>query len=357
MEPVTEPIKFKHPASAFMLFLILFNIGVELFIFEVMLPAQLISIEVVRSLWFMMALMVVRFILPLFIWLAITKDSFRRHMPTQPMGALNYLYIVLVSLLVIPAMMLVAAVSSLFVNNDAADFLAGASGRGYSWLAMMLVVAVTPGIVEELVFRGYIQSVSRGSVRKIALMNGLLFGLMHMNLHQLAYTFLLGVFFAYMLYYTRNIWSVIISHFLVNGFNITWAHWATQSAEYVDAATDQTLSQLMYESFVDTDPELAQRVYDIFYDIDIIWLAIAVVGFIAIFTTIGAAVLFYVMVRHNKKRNAAFDSRLETAAQPAVQDTDPTPQVPPSFYSRIDWCLVWVIVIYVALTIVLPRVL
>lgn len=348
-----EPIKLKNPASAFMLFLLVFSIVIsiimELVIIFVLIPANMVPDTIFRSMWYIIFMQIVRLLLPLLIWLVMTKDSFKRHMPTQPMGALNYVYVVFISLLAIPAMMLVSGITSLFVNNDVADFLAEASGSGYSWLVMMLAIAVTPGIIEELVFRGYIQSTSRGSIRKIAIFNGLLFAIMHLNLHQFMYTFLLGIFFAYMLYYTRNIWSVIISHFLVNGVNVTLAHWAMQSVDYVDTAAEQTFSQIMYESLVTTDPELAQRAYDMFHGIDVTWIAIGMIGFFAIFATIGAAALFYALVQHNKKGNAAFDS--EKVVDEVIMD-EVTDDSPP--HSKIDICFILVIVIYIAFTIVLP---
>ena len=353
MESIKEPLKFKYPASAFMLFLLLFAIGVELIIFAVLAPSGLISADATGSLWFLFIMQLLRFVLPLFIWLAITKDHFKRHMPRQPMGALNYVYVFFVSVLAIPAMMLVSGITSLFVNNDVADFLAGASDSGYTWVVMMLIVAVTPGIVEELIFRGYIQSISRGSIRKIALFNGLLFAIMHMNLHQFMYTFLLGIFFAYMVYYTRSIWSAIFSHFLVNGVNVSLMHWAMQSAQYTETAAEQTFSQLMYESFAAVDPALAQQLYDLFYDVDIMWIAIGMIAVIAIFATIAAVVLFYVLVQHNNKRNAAFDAlKADTAPAAAEAPVEEARQT-----KGIDWCLAWVIVIYIAMAIVLPRVL
>jgi membrane protease YdiL (CAAX protease family) len=358
-----DTTKLKRPASAFMLFLMIFMIGsslvIELTILEVLIPAGVVTRAIFGSMWYLIFMQLVRFILPLFIWLAVTKDSFKRRMPHQPMGPLNYLYVFFISILAIPAMMLVSGISSLFVNNDAADFMAGASGAGHSWLLMMLAIAVTPGIVEELAFRGYIQSASRGSLWKVAVFNGFLFGLMHMNLHQFMYTFLLGIFFAYMVYYTRSVWSAIFSHFLVNGVNITLVFWATGTGEYAEAAADLTFSQAMYDSLVDTSPELAQQMYDLLYGVDILWFAIGMIGVIATFATIGVAALFYVFVQHNKKRNAAFDEASSAATMPldtSEADTGKTAR-PAGILSKIDWCLVGVVAIYIAFTVVLPRVL
>jgi len=316
--------------------------------------------EIFSSMWFIIASQLLRLLVPLIIWLTITKDKFKRHMPDQPLDLLNIIYIFFISLLAIPAMMLVSGISSLFVNNDAAELLAGISGAGHSWIMMMLAIAVTPGIVEEVVFRGYIQSTTHGSIRKIALLNGLLFGIMHLNLHQFMYTFLLGIFFAYLVYYTRSIWSAIFSHFLVNGVNVSLMYWTMQSGEYSAEAAEQTFAQMMYDSFAGTDPEMAQRMYDMFYGVDITWLAIGMIGFIAIFTTIGAVVLFNVFIKHNCKRNAEFDKVQgigEKLADGIEDENTLTSEKESTPRFKFDWCLVAVVIIYFALTVGLPRLL
>jgi len=353
-------IKFKNPATAFMLFLMVFFIGISI-ISEFVVYALIengVPREIFTSMWYFIVMQVLRLILPLGIWLVITKDKFKRHMPNQPLDMLNLVYIFFISILAIPAMMLISGISSLFVNNDAAELLAGISGAGHSWIMMMLAVAVTPGIVEEVVFRGYIQSTTRGSIKKIAIFNGLLFGLMHLNLHQFMYTFILGIFFAYMVYYTRSIWSAIFSHFLVNGVNVSLMYWVTQSYDYsAEAVADQTFAQMMYDSLAGTDPEMAQRVYDMFYGVNMEWVAIGMIGFIAIFATIGAVVLFNVFIKHNRQRNAEFDVAQGTNEEPEVILEDENiitveNEIPPRF--KVDWCLVAVVVIYIAFTIGLP---
>jgi len=351
-------LKFKNPATAFMLFFMVFFISIiiinELVVY--VLINMGVASEIFASTWYIIAIQVIRFVLPVFVWLAITNDKFKRHMPNQPMDMLNIVYVSLITLLAIPAMMLVSGISSQFANNDIADLLVGFTGAGHSWLMLMLAFAVTPGIVEELAFRGYIQSVSRGSVTKIAVFNGFLFGLMHLNLHQFAYTFILGALFAYFVYYTKNIWSAIFAHFLVNGVNITMMYLVMRAADSsAELGTDQTISQAMYDTFRETDPELAQIAYDAFSEINLVLLSLIMIGILAIFTTTAAVILFRVFIQHNNKRNAEFAS---TQIQEPVIDTTGAPDYKEAMspLAKVDWCLVLVIAIYILLTIVLPMV-
>jgi uncharacterized protein len=87
---------------------------------------------------------------------------------------------------------------------------------------LLVFSAITAGITEELVFRGYI--LSRLSVffknRHLpAFISALLFSATHLTyktLSELIFTFLIGVIFAYHYQKYRNIKVVIIVHFLVD---------------------------------------------------------------------------------------------------------------------------------------------
>ena len=291
-------MKLKNPVSVFMLFLMGFWIITQLSLGLVLGVAQALghSVNIMDHPWIMILLQLLGLLLPLFLWLIITKDSFKRNMPNKPLGATNIALLVVMSFLIIPGVMLISAISSLFVTNDVAVMLQSLSAQ--PWWLMMLVFAVTPGIVEELVFRGYIQSNTRGSVTKIVVLNGFLFAIMHLNPHQFVYTFVLGVVFAYMVYYTKNIWAGIIPHFLINGINVTLSHWATGAVAngYEYAEYEPTLAQQIYEIFAPTDPDFAQRAYEWVYSINADILIIGVIGFFAIFTTAGFAGVFVAFV-------------------------------------------------------------
>ena len=361
MEP--GRIKFKNPATAFMLFLMVFfiviSIASELGV-HVLIQSG-VPREIFASMWFLIAMQLIRLLLPLVIWLWLTKDNLNRHMPNQPLDKLNFIYVFFISILIIPAMMFISGVTSQFVENDVAELLAALTGAGHSWLMLMLAIAVTPAIVEEVVFRGYIQSATGGTIKKVALFNGLLFGIMHLNLHQFLYTFLLGVIFAYMVYYTRSVWSAVFSHFIVNGVNVSLMYWAMHAQEYSVEASDQTFAEMMYDALVEADPALAQRAYEFFTDINAELFAIGMVGVLAVIATTCAVALFHVFVRHNQRRNAELAKEQDTSREyeidkdelaAAQYEADYPAELPER--SIIDWCLVLVIVIYVAFTIVLP---
>ena len=340
----------KYPSSAFMLFFMVFYLVVSEILLA-LISQTIIPSELVWSLWFVIALQLICFVLPLFIWVALTKDKLKRHLPNRPLGGLNIFFTLLLSFLVLPVMWLISSITSLFVTNDVAEFLAAFGTQ--PWWLMMLAIAVTPGIVEELVFRGYIQSTQRGrSFTTIALMNGFLFGVMHLNRHQFFYTFVLGVVFAYMVYYTKSIWAGIIPHFIVNGVNVTIAYFTAGLYDYANgAAAEPTFAEELYGIFAETNPAFAQMVYEWAADINPIVIAIIIMAILTVFTLPIAGVVYYFFVNHNRKRNAEFKTPAAEIETPAQEE--PTAPVLPIKHG-IDWCLIAVIIIYVVVVFGLP---
>jgi uncharacterized protein len=85
----------------------------------------------------------------------------------------------------------------------------------------ILVVAVSAGICEEVLFRGTIQrSLERLGKSSSIFLTALLFGLMHVDFQKLLGTFLLGALIGYMVYRTNSIYGGILAHFLNNAFAV-----------------------------------------------------------------------------------------------------------------------------------------
>jgi len=331
--------KLKGNASAFMLFLMVFFIGANVLVGELIgiLRALDVPVAFFGTLWFAIAMQLIGTLLPLFIWLSITGDSFSANMPNQPLGGKNILLITVFSIFVQPAMMLISAFFSQFFVNDAAQLFSHFAAQ--PWWLMMLAIAVTPGVVEELVFRGYIQSAQKSNAFwKIAVMNGFLFALLHLSPHQFAYTFALGVVFAYLVYFTRSIWAGILSHFIVNGSQVSLAHWAMNF---------EAVYELDYEM-----EEAEQMLYDLMGNISPEILAIIGAAFMAVIATPIAVTVFLALRNHNRIRNAQIDAANmkevnmpEYVAEPdAPEEIDGEPH---SFLQRVDWYLVGVVAIYV----------
>ncbi|MCL4795975.1 MAG: ABC transporter permease subunit [Bryobacteraceae bacterium] len=81
-----------------------------------------------------------------------------------------------------------------------------------------LLMAVTPALCEETLFRGVILSgFRRLGMWPALLISGLLFGLAHASIYRLLPTFFLGVLFGYAVWMTGSLWAGVICHALNNG--------------------------------------------------------------------------------------------------------------------------------------------
>ena len=100
------------------------------------------------------------------------------------------------------------------------DLVTAESASRLLWLLTLL--ALTPAICEEAVFRGVLLAGIRGraSVVRVAVLNGLVFGAFHVSFES-AFRFLptawLGFILAWAVLSTRSIWVGVLMHFVNNG--------------------------------------------------------------------------------------------------------------------------------------------
>lgn len=157
--------------------------------------------------------------LPTVLFLLITRTNPVSFCRLKKVHVSTVLMTVLFTLLLEPLITVVNAVSMLFVDNA----VAGMSGQIIDlplW-AMLLGIAVYAPFVEELTFRGVIYRGYRQQENrwKALLLSSLLFGLMHMNLNQACYAFVMGVALALLVEATDSMLPAFVAHFCVNGLS------------------------------------------------------------------------------------------------------------------------------------------
>lgn len=109
------------------------------------------------------------------------------------------------------------------VNNSIQTVNTAFSGTGtLEIIVQILVLVVVAPIVEEYLFRGYVFRELKRLYPLLAavILNGLLFGLYHLNLLQTVNTFFLGMVLSLVYYYRANITDAILVHVANNGIAI-----------------------------------------------------------------------------------------------------------------------------------------
>lgn len=240
--------------------------------------------EFFSSPWFLMAYQVAGLLLPLSIFCAFSGEKFIKKASAIRLGVKldpkNIFLIIALSILLQPFMMLVSAVGSLFLPNPVTDMIEGLAVLPIP--AAIIIIAFTPAILEELVFRGFIQSHYEGQpIAVTAVVNGLFFGIIHMSLHQFTYAFAMGIVFAVMVYYTRSVFSAILGHFVVNASQYIMGYLAIHHLDSINPGGAYPL---------DSSPGHADFIE-----------AIGALGVLSLLILPIVVGLFYAFVKHNRQ--------------------------------------------------------
>ena len=93
--------------------------------------------------------------------------------------------------------------------------------NGWTLVIGFLFTAILPAICEENLNRGMLLNGTKGlGMKKCILLNGLMFGLLHLNIEQFFYATLIGFFLGFVVYVTESIYPCMIIHFMNNGIGV-----------------------------------------------------------------------------------------------------------------------------------------
>lgn len=111
-----------------------------------------------------------------------------------------------------------------------------------------IVVALSAGICEEVMFRGFVMKAYEKKGIKLGIMySALLFGLFHFNIQNLLGPIFLGVLFGYIVYKTDTIFSSIIAHTANNAIALVLGMLITKNID-VEMAAEAAESGIISET-------------------------------------------------------------------------------------------------------------
>lgn len=113
------------------------------------------------------------------------------------------------------------------------------SGMGVSFNLVML--ALVPGLCEELLFRGYAQRQFErwGGPAAGVVLSGILFGAYHLRPTQLLPLIVLGTYLAYLTWRTGSLWPAIVVHMAHNGLAVLISAYVRRQPAYDMTALEQ----------------------------------------------------------------------------------------------------------------------
>ena len=168
---------------------------------------------------YMLLAQLLSFLPPIIFYFLYTKKDIRKTLRLNPLGWKNVLLIISFGVSIQPVMSLLSYVMSLFFPNPVEQSVTGIHASGL--LLSMLSVAVIPAFLEEVFSRGILLSGYRFLGKwKAAFISALLFGLLHMNPHQLPYAFVVGFLFCFLVERTDSLYASILPHMVINGTTV-----------------------------------------------------------------------------------------------------------------------------------------
>ncbi len=181
-----------------------------------------------------------------------------------------------------PLILLINVISSLFSTNYLNSSTEAITQ--YPFLIQLLIMAVMPIIAEEFVFRGlFYHSYRKNGILGAAVLSGLIFGAIHLNINQFCYAFVMGIILALMVEVTGSMFSSMIAHFAVNSYSIIMLKIAS-SISNVSVQTNVEQAEVMSQ-----------------YSTTIIIVQIGILAIMTIIFLSIAFLLFMTMAKRNGK--------------------------------------------------------
>jgi len=173
---------------------------------------------------------VIILIVPSIIYFYVTKLPIKETLRLNKIGILDIVIIIALGIFIQPAAMFIGTLASMFFPNLISKVVF--EMNSLPLITKLVVIALTPAICEEITMRGiFLSGYKKVDIKIAALMSGLIFGILHMNMQQFFYAFALGVLLAYLVHITNSIFASMLCHFTFNGFQTLLSAFAFKMAK------------------------------------------------------------------------------------------------------------------------------
>lgn len=184
-------------------------------------------------------------LIPTLIYMAFARPGFKSLSERWRLPVAVIPLLILMAYCILPLISLVNLISMWLSGENAAASLFAPMQQLPLWVSV-LCIAVLPGFLEELIFRGLFYSAYRKRRTWGAIFaSALLFGLMHMNLNQLCYAFVMGIMFCLIYEGTGSLLSTMLIHAVYNGNSVLMMYFVDSSA-YLEDMGNAALTEQMF---------------------------------------------------------------------------------------------------------------
>lgn len=170
--------------------------------------------------------------LPVMLAGLILKVDLKSALKLNPIKARTVVRIVGISILIIPTVAVVNLIPIAILGHFNKVILPEIPSPKTTMelLVSFFIIAISPGICEELFFRGMVLNAYESAYNKktAAIMAAIMFGVFHFNIQNLFGPFVIGLMAAYIMHVTKSLYGAIILHMSNNGIAVLSDYWLTR---------------------------------------------------------------------------------------------------------------------------------
>ncbi len=161
----------------------------------------------------------IAFLIPIGIYLFFNRSEAERILKPDMINLKSAAIIFLIWLASLPLIFFIVELYIHFFGNALPDIVS--EDVHETFIFNVFFAAITPAILEEILMRGIILDGYRNKSRTIAaLVNGFMFGMLHLNSFQFFHTFIAGFIASFLVFATNSIFASILIHMINNGLPI-----------------------------------------------------------------------------------------------------------------------------------------
>ena len=168
---------------------------------------------------------------PSIIYLILQKRSLKVSLGLNPLTWKQWLLLIPLAICLVNVTEFINMISLLFTTNSVGDHMMDMTLH-YPFLLVFFAIGIMPMICEEVVFRGVVyQGYRRSGILRAILLSAFLFGIMHMNLNQFCYAFVLGILFCLINEAVGSFLPSMMMHLFINGRSVVLMYGAVELLE------------------------------------------------------------------------------------------------------------------------------
>jgi len=161
---------------------------------------------------------------PPLLYLLLKKKPVGKILRFNRLSVKSALIIILITLMVYPIAVLmntlIMLILSLLGSMDIPQIPTATTSQQY--ILYLFIIAVSAGVCEEVLFRGFImRSFERVGYKFAIVFSALLFGIFHFNIYNLGATIIFGIVFGYLVVLTNSLWAGIVGHITNNALAVS----------------------------------------------------------------------------------------------------------------------------------------